>query len=141
MTQKSTQQFSTPLAQAKGSGSAHDGVHHWINQRISAIALIPLGLFILGWIKIYGHSDYQTIITSLNNPWISAFVLLFITAASYHAALGLQIITEDYVHSSNLRRWGLVKIRLIMVLLPALSLIFLIKIMIMGFTSHLGIPF
>ncbi|HTG22910.1 MAG TPA: succinate dehydrogenase, hydrophobic membrane anchor protein, partial [Reyranella sp.] len=32
----------TPLARARGLGSAREGVHHWWAQRITAIALIPL---------------------------------------------------------------------------------------------------
>ena len=32
-----------PLARARGLGSAKEGVHHWWMQRLTAIALIPLG--------------------------------------------------------------------------------------------------
>lgn len=132
MFQNKAQDLRPPLARVKGEGSAHEGVHHWIGQRISAIALFPLGLFVLGWGKIYGGTDYSVILSSLGNPWIAGFFLLFITAASYHAALGAQIIIEDYIHSVGLRRWGLVKVRLVMFLLPIMSLVFLMRIMVLG---------
>ena len=32
----------TPLGAARGLGSAKSGTHHWIVQRITAIALVPL---------------------------------------------------------------------------------------------------
>jgi succinate dehydrogenase / fumarate reductase membrane anchor subunit len=35
----------SPLSQARGLGSAKDGVHHWWMQRLTAMALIPLSLW------------------------------------------------------------------------------------------------
>lgn len=127
-----SQDFRPPLSRIKGLGSAHEGAQHWIGQRISAIALLPLGLFILGWIKIYGGGTYSSTINSLSNPWISGLVLLFITAASYHGALGIQVVIEDYVPATGWRQWFLIKTKLTMIILPILSLCFLMKIMILG---------
>lgn len=126
------QDFRAPLSRVKGEGSSHEGVHHWIGQRLSAIALLPLGVFALVWIKFYGGGSYGEIIRSLSNPWISGFVLLFITAASYHGSLGIQVVIEDYIHTNGWRRWGLIKTKLVMVLLPMMSLFFLMKIMMLG---------
>lgn len=36
----------TPLARARGLGSAHAGVGHWWRQRLTAAALVPLGLWL-----------------------------------------------------------------------------------------------
>ena len=47
----------TPLARAKGLGSAKEGVHHWWAQRVTAIALVPLALALTG-----------SIVASLNEP-------------------------------------------------------------------------
>ena len=35
----------TPLGAARGLGSAKSGTHHWIVQRITAIALVPLTIW------------------------------------------------------------------------------------------------
>lgn len=39
--------YRTPLAKARGLGSAKSGTRHWWMQRVTAVALIPLsfGLF------------------------------------------------------------------------------------------------
>ncbi len=126
------QDFRPALSKVLSQGSAHEGVHHWINQRLSAIALLPLGLFLLGWLKVFGGESYPTIIESLSNPWISGLLLFFIAAASYHGALGIQVVIEDYVHATGWRHWFLIKTKFVMLLLPVLSLVFLMKIMVMG---------
>lgn len=131
-TKPQSQDFRPPLSRITDLGSAHEGVHHWIGQRISAIALFPLGLFTLGWIKFYGGGTYASIIDSLSNPWISGLILLFISAASYHGTLGIQVVIEDYVHATGWRQWFLVKTKLVMILLPIMSLFFLMKIMMLG---------
>lgn len=127
-----SQDFRSPLSRIKTQGNAHEGAQHWIGQRISAIALFPLGIFILGWIKIYAGGSYSLTINSLANPWVSGLTFLFITAASYHGSLGIQIVLEDYVHATGWRQWFLIKTKLVMVLLPIMSLFFLMKIMMLG---------
>ena len=36
----------TPLARVKGLGSAKDGTHHFWHQRLTALLLVPLALWI-----------------------------------------------------------------------------------------------
>jgi len=37
----------SPLASALNRGSAHEGVGHWIVQRVTALALAPLSIWLL----------------------------------------------------------------------------------------------
>jgi succinate dehydrogenase hydrophobic anchor subunit len=37
----------SPLGRARGLGSAKDGTHHWWAQRVTAVALVPLALWIV----------------------------------------------------------------------------------------------
>jgi len=87
-----------PLARARGSGSAKEGVHHWYVQRATAILL----LFLVGWL-IYamiklagaGHAEAAAFVA---NPTNAAFMLVLLVSLFYHAMLGLQVVIEDYVH-------------------------------------------
>lgn len=124
--------FQTPLAKAKGLGTAHDGVHHWIHQRISAVALVFLGLWLVYSLACHGDDSYADIVTWLANPWTAGLMFLFVIAVCYHAVLGLQIIVEDYVHTPKWRYANLVILKMVMVGLPAISLFFLIKILLLG---------
>lgn len=124
--------FRDPLTKVKGLGVAHDGVEHWINQRISAVILIFFSVWLVYNLSQHAADDYQTIITWLANPWNSAGVFLFFTTATYHAVLGIQVIIEDYVYVKFWRYGALLIIKILAVSLPMLSLFFLVRIALWG---------
>ncbi len=89
----------TPLARARGLGSAKEGVSHWWRQRLSGIALAPLGIwFVLALIPRIG-ADHEAIIAWMASPWVALMLVLLVVALLYHAQLGLQVVIEDYVHT------------------------------------------
>jgi succinate dehydrogenase membrane anchor subunit len=90
----------SPLAQASGVGSAKEGVEHWWRERVTAVALIPLTLWFFGSIIMHGRDDYVAFIAWLRAPFTTLMMVLLLIALFYHAALGLQVIIEDYVHSA-----------------------------------------
>jgi succinate dehydrogenase / fumarate reductase membrane anchor subunit len=96
-----TQQDSlrSSLGRARGLGAAKDGTHHWIVQRVTSIALIPLTLYFLWQLPHIVDADYASFITWIRDPVVAIGLLLYIVTAFYHAALGLQVVIEDYVHT------------------------------------------
>lgn len=90
-----------PIKIARGLGSAHSGVHHWWVQRVTATALVALGIwFVILVLDLLG-ADYVTARTTLAQPWNALLMIAFLLAMFWHAALGLQVVIEDYVHT----RW------------------------------------
>ena len=84
------------LGRVRGLGSAKEGVHHWWAQRTTAVALVPLALwFVAGVIALIG-ADYATAVRWFKNPINATLMVLLIVATFYHAALGLQVVLEDY---------------------------------------------
>ncbi len=90
----------SPLAEARGLGSAKEGPEHWWRQRLSAIALIPLTLWFVASVIVHGGSDYAVLIAWLRTPFSVLLMLLLLIALFHHSALGLQVIIEDYIHSA-----------------------------------------
>ena len=88
----------TPLSQARGLGAAGEGIHHWWTQRLTALALIPLSLWLVASIISVVGADYETAVGWVRSPVTVVLLLLFIFAAFYHAQLGVQVVLEDYVH-------------------------------------------
>lgn len=82
-------------------GSAHHGVGHWIVQRATAIALVPLGLwFIISMLGLSGKA-YAEVRAWLASQVNATLLILLVIAAFWHAKLGLEVIVQDYVHG----RW------------------------------------
>lgn len=89
----------TAFARASGLGSARSGVEHWWAQRVSAVALIPLTVWFVASIIAHSGSDYMSFIAWLRTPLTMIFMVLLVAGLFHHAALGLQVVIEDYVHS------------------------------------------
>jgi succinate dehydrogenase / fumarate reductase membrane anchor subunit len=105
--------LSTPLAKARGLGSARSGTHHWIAQRLTAIALIPLSLWFVFSLVCMTELNHQAATEWIQSPLVAVFLLLFIIAMFHHAQLGLQVVIEDYIDSRVMKISGLVLLKLI----------------------------
>jgi succinate dehydrogenase / fumarate reductase, membrane anchor subunit len=97
----------SPLGRAIGLGSAKEGVEHWVVQRVTAVALVPLALwFVAAVIQLTG-ADFDAMQDWVGRPLPAIGLILLLIATFYHAALGLQVVIEDYLHG-ELARLGLV---------------------------------
>ncbi len=122
----------SPLGQAKGLGSAKEGVHHWWAQRVTAIALIPLTVWFAFKVAVLSMSDYNTVIECIGSPWSAALIVSLIVAAFYHAALGMQVIYEDYIGGKAMRIFAIMATNLLLFLLAAASIIAVVRIAVGG---------
>ena len=89
----------SPIAKVRGLGSAKEGVHHWWGQRLTAIVLVPLSLWFIYSLVVITGADYATVTAWLGNTLNAALMLLLIISLYYHAALGVQVVIEDYIDS------------------------------------------
>jgi succinate dehydrogenase / fumarate reductase membrane anchor subunit len=87
-----------PLAQARGLGSAKDGVHHWWMQRLTAIALAILSPWFVWMLVSLIGAGQDDVRATIANPRYALPLLAFVLALFWHAKLGLQVVIEDYVH-------------------------------------------
>ena len=93
----------SPLGRALGLGSAKEGVEHWLLQRVTAVALVPLVLwFVTAVIGLIG-ADLDTVQDWVGRPLPAICLVLLLIATFYHASLGLQVVIEDYVHAELAR--------------------------------------
>ncbi len=123
-------QFQTPLAKVRGLGAAKAGTGHFWMQRITAITLIPLSLWMVFFTEHLLESTYQDMVIWLSDPLYMVLALAWIIAAFYHAALGVQVVIEDYVHTEWLKIssiW-LVKLTFFLFAIAAIVAIFRISL-------------
>jgi succinate dehydrogenase / fumarate reductase, membrane anchor subunit len=73
------------------------GARHWRNQRITSIALVPLGLWFLCALLGLPDLAYATVTRWLAEPVQAFFAALFVMVALWHSMQGWQVVLEDYV--------------------------------------------
>jgi succinate dehydrogenase / fumarate reductase membrane anchor subunit len=87
------------LRRVRHLGSARDGLREWRLQRLSALALIPLGLYFTASLLRLATSDRLTAAEWLSSPVPALLVILFLLAGLAHMLIGLRSVFLDYVHS------------------------------------------
>lgn len=91
----------TSIGRVRGLGSAHEGPHHWLLQRFTAIGNLILVLWLVGSIVLLPDLGYATVSGYLADPIPATAMALLIVSTFWHARLGLQVLAEDYVHTGG----------------------------------------
>lgn len=89
----------SPLNRVLGHGTARDGSTHWWRQRLTAVALIPLGLWLCVGLGSLDDFAYESVSVWMGDPLTSIMLVLTAIALSHHSYLGIQVIIEDYIHA------------------------------------------
>ena len=118
----------TPLGQVLGLGTAKDGTSHWWGQRVSAIALLLLGLWFTWWLMVMPDFSHATVVAEIGRPINSILLLLLAVTLAYHSHLGIQVVIEDYVHAAGLKLAALLLSRFAHILLAAVAVFAILKI-------------
>ena len=71
----------TPLGRVRGLGSAGNGVHHWWVQRLTSVALVPLGVWLLVSLLTLPSLDFVTLVSWIAGTWTASLLTLFVLLA------------------------------------------------------------
>ena len=93
----------TPLGKVRGLGSAKSGTEHFWQQRLTAIANIPLVIFLLLFCVFMVGADREEMAGAIANPLVALMLVFTIISITWHMRLGMQVIIEDYVHGEGSR--------------------------------------
>ena len=122
----------TPLSRARGLGAAGHGTHHWLMQRISAISNFILVIwFMYAGVSLIGLSHAEAV-EFLAQPYHAIMMILLTLSVFYHAALGLQVFIEDYIHSEGFKVIKLIGLKLTLGAMAVTSLFAILKIAFAG---------
>ncbi len=91
----------TPLGKVRGLGSAKEGTDHFWKQRLTAVANVPLILFLIWMVISLVGSGHAEVVSTLSNPFVALMLLGVILSVCWHMKLGMQIVIEDYIHSEG----------------------------------------
>ncbi len=93
----------SPLGKARGMGSARKGADLWWLQRVTAVALIPLLLWLMASLVALTGADHARFSEWVASPINAVALLLAIATSFYHFKVGMGVVIEDYVHSEGLK--------------------------------------
>ena len=91
----------SPLKRVRGYGSAHDGTHHFWVQRLTAVALLPLLVWLVVSIVRLTDASHDAFVAWAASPLNSMLLLIALVALFWHSMLGVQVVIEDYVHHAG----------------------------------------
>ncbi len=123
-------QLRSKLGQARGLGSAKEGVGHWWTQRVTAIALVPLSIwFVIAAIGQTG-ADYAQFAAWLGIFGNALLMALTVIVLFYHAQLGMQVVIEDYVHGAAAQITAQLVVRFVLFVLAVSCLLAIVLVAI-----------
>ena len=103
-------------------------VSHWKWQRFSAIVTLPLMVYCVYLLGGLATLDYEAARQLVATPATSLPLAVLIGAGIYHAALGVQVIVEDYVPLASGRNGLIMVLRVALGGIALVSLIALARI-------------
>lgn len=128
MTINKSKRLVSPLGKARGLGSAHEGVHHWLQERITGALLVPLSFWIVwSMITLQGVS-YAEFSLWLQNPLNAVLMLTFVITSFFHGAMGLQVVIEDYVAGLSTRLLLIIFTKIIFAILGLAAVFAILKV-------------
>jgi succinate dehydrogenase / fumarate reductase, membrane anchor subunit len=120
----------TPLGRVLGLG-ASGGSHHWWLHRLSSVALVPLGAWVVASL-LTSEASYELQRAALARPFNAALMLAFLVVALHHSWLGVRVVIEDYVHTPGRKVAALLAVQFLHVLAGAVAVVALLKIAVGG---------
>jgi succinate dehydrogenase / fumarate reductase membrane anchor subunit len=93
--------MATPLKRVRGLGTAHHGTETFWRQRVTAVANVPLVIFLILAILTHIGASYEEVRAFIARPLVAILLLALIVSAAIHMRIGLKEIIEDYVHGGG----------------------------------------
>ncbi len=116
------------LGKVRGLGSAKSGTKHFIHQRMTAVALLLLSVFLLASLLRHVGADYVTMTEWLRQPLVAVLMSALVMVICWHAKLGLEVVIEDYVHEHSSKIAALLCVKFLSVLAGLFGLFCILKI-------------
>ena len=119
----------SPLGRVKGLGAAREGVGHWWAQRLTALALVPLTVWLVASLVALAGADYEVMRAWLSAPVPAGLMILFLVAGLHHGQLGLQVVIEDYVHNEGVKIASLLAVKALAIVLGLFGVLAILSVL------------
>jgi succinate dehydrogenase / fumarate reductase membrane anchor subunit len=124
--------YRTPLARARGLGAAGHGVGHWISERLSSLALVPLVLWVISAGLQLAGVGYDGAAAWVRQPLNAVLLVLLLATSFQHMHAGVRVVVEDYIHKTTTKAVLLILNLFVCVLFGALAVFAVLKVALSG---------
>ena len=118
----------TDLARARGLGASHTGTDHWWAQRLTSLALVPLSLWFILSVAGLAGADYIKVKLWLSSPVNATLAIALVLVMFHHAASGMEVIFEDYIHCKCAKVTAIVAVKFAAALGAIVSILSVLKL-------------
>jgi succinate dehydrogenase / fumarate reductase membrane anchor subunit len=115
-----------------GAGSAKEGVHHWWQQRLTSVALVPLAVWFAVSLLALPSFDHPTVAAWMGQSPTALLLILLVLVATWHSHLGVRVVVEDYVPAPGARTVTLTLLSFLHALLAAAGVFAVLKVALGG---------
>lgn len=105
---------------------------HWWYQRVTAVALVPLSFWLIVLLDKALNAPYADTLAWLSSPLNTIAIIAWTVAVIYHAALGVQVVLEDYVSTISIREQSIRATNLVFTFLGLAALLATFYIFLIG---------
>lgn len=109
-------------------GSAKSGTRQWWFERVTAIALLPLSLWLVASLIGLVGADHAVIVAWIRDPLVAVPLLLFAAIMFWHLQMGVKAVIEDYVHQEGVKIGALLLVNFAVVVLATAAVFSILKI-------------
>jgi succinate dehydrogenase / fumarate reductase membrane anchor subunit len=116
----------------KISPATKTGAHHWLMQKVSAIGLIPLVIWLILSLSqiIQDPQNYMPVFFAY--PMNAFMGILFIATSLYHGSIGMRVIIEDYIECKIKRHFYIMLINFLSITTAVASILAIIRLHLIG---------
>ena len=110
------------MLKSNKENNLESGLSHWLYQKVTAVLLIPITVWVLFKLPKFIQLSFSDKLSWINTSLNLYLVALFFIISAFHFKLGLTVIIEDYIHNSVVKKYLLIIIRVIALLIASFSL-------------------
>ncbi len=120
------------MHKTKIAPSTKTGAHHWLSQRVSAVALLPLIIWlVISFIQIaQDPQGYLPVFFAY--PFNAIMGILLITTSLYHGSLGMRVIIEDYISNKTKMHFYIMLVHFISAATAVAAVVSIIRLHLIG---------
>lgn len=93
----------TPLKSVRHLGSAKDGTSHFWQQRLTAVANVPLVIAFVVLVIMLSGATHAEFVATIGSPLVAVIMIATILSVCWHMRLGMQVVIEDYIHTEGVK--------------------------------------